>query len=112
MSERERVGWGGLRAVRGGAVASVPAHSAVTVAVAFANSAILSPVTITVQRTETAIPSPPYSSNPSSNLNVPLRCTTSPSTSIRESSLTSVIMSTWTAESLASSSLPSGKFDS
>jgi len=48
-----------------------------------------------------------YPSNPSSNLNVPLRWTTSPSTSMNESSLMSTIISTWTALSLPVS--PSGR---
>ena len=51
-----------------------------------------------------------YISKPSSNRNVPSRWTTSPSTSMREASETSVIMSTWTAESLPDS--PSGRFAS
>lgn len=54
-----------------------------------------------------AIVLPTYASNPSSHRNVPFRWTTSPSTSIRESALTSVIMSTWTALSLPDS--PSGR---
>ena len=51
-----------------------------------------------------------YAPNPPSNRKVPSRWTTSPSTSSRESAETSVIMSTWTAESLPDS--PSGRFAS